>query len=288
MIESHFDTVANFFNDNPKAYESQYIGRSIFKVENISTEARLHKANAELNDLPTKPNMLNGNNISRVILNPKYQDNYDCFKVYFNEDSKAESWDHLIEKCVTEESSIYQVAKDAIETMAQQVKWQNEDVTMSVNVLRYHLDSSKPNITNLPWHQDPDMLTMTMLLSDYYNQESKVGFSGGELNFSSVSDDFKNKPFSLERSTNLDYLPETCQTFKYPVNGGFVFDNLSSYHKVNNVQLINYSNNQNVSTERRLLSIFTFSDTAEKVRDLADKNYNINLVSSADSKTIYF
>ena len=108
---------------------------------------------------------------------------------------------------------------------------------------------------------------MTAVISPYKQDDGE--FSGGEISFGQREQDFKTY-FGLG-VTSRTVLPNTVETFSYPENGCFFFENLWSQHRVNDIQLTAGS-----SCERMLFSIFA-SPNPEQLSTFVFNNDCTNL-----------
>jgi hypothetical protein len=263
-------------------HKTKHAGRTVIKVEDCFTTCLATKANTEIDNLDTIHNTKRKDGrIKRVVIDPTDKSIYNIFTLKFNDNNETEDWSHLAEKCNKSDSALYSLAKNNINYMAKTVGWQNEDIQMSIIILRYYLNNGRLRIKNLPWHQDPSTTTMTTLLTPPATEDSQdIGFTGGNLNFSTISKEYKQKYGSpTYYADGTEYNSNTIQTFAYPENGGFIFDNITSFHKVSDIELHNPANLASINIERRLFSIFAYPKP-ENVVALADKTANNNIVNT--------
>ena len=131
-------------------------GRTLLRVEKVCSNETLLLANQDINEAQTVPNIVDGNEIRRVLLrNDLKQPPYS--PVYFDNECKLTDCSKLdMDLCYATEN-LKKLSKEAIETMSSALQWKNTRMDIWVGLLRYQLTPSRPNISNMPWHEDPNI-----------------------------------------------------------------------------------------------------------------------------------
>lgn len=269
------ETMANSYPNSLVSAETRSqarFGRTFLKVENVCSSETLLRANQDIDEMPSKPNIINGNQIRRVTIIdenkcPWSQRRYRV--VSFGNKCNIKDWSDLENSLCFATENVKKLSKEAIETMASTLEWKDTQIDMTVGLLRYQLSPSRPFVTDLPWHQDSNSLTMTTLISPY--NQGATGFSGGELSFARWMTELPSlELIRLFLADKPEHDESTVKTFEYPYNGGFIFDCVESQHKVNDLKLVNPDGLSEYHVERRLLSIFSNPDK-DYVRSLSQR-----------------
>jgi len=248
--------------------------RFAMSVQDVFSEDVLEKANSDISKHPK----IDGNRSNVHTLDTKsgYPYFYSFEPVTFDERGHLDDWSQLRKIHLSSSTkSIDALAKEAIEKMSVMVSWKNQTISMNINILLYVLSEQFPNVTNMPWHQDPNTLTMTTVFTPH--QQNELGFSGGDLCFAAGD---RNKTFNYGlRKTGFEYSnhrEDTIQSYTYPYNGGFIFDNIGTCHKVSDIHPNNPKSIKSFVAERRLFTIFA-NPNIEEVEEIALNHSSDNL-----------
>jgi hypothetical protein len=274
--------------------------RTIIPVVNVFTSSTLEKANHELDDFPMKENFNSGNtNIFRAATKLDELPYAFAYKdVSFDQHACVTEWAdfkrlHLGSPNTAD--SITDMTQEGLEKMAQTLGFENKTVSMASNILCYKLSASNPHVKNMPWHQDGSgrqNITMTTVYTR--SHQDGVSYTGGELGFRHV-DYYRsfpgpgNRPIYQHSDRNnymqLTEVQKQGLKFSYQENGGFVFDNTASEHKVHDISLCNPRQYPDAIVERRLFTIFT-SLTVDQYTDAITHCDPHNLLSDEDTKIL--
>ncbi|MBM7074623.1 hypothetical protein JQC92_21860 [Shewanella sp. 202IG2-18] len=119
------------------------------------------------------------------------------------------------------------------ERMVRELGLHSTTIKLTASILVYPLSSDVLALKDFPWHSDPfGTYTMTTMISQF--TRGSCSYSGGELSFRVKGSDSFN-------------------TFSYPYNGGFLFENKETEHKVSDIF---FHGGDGCSIKRLLLSIF--------------------------------
>lgn len=235
--------------------ESRFSGRTVIRVENVYSDQTLKEANLAI-DKHQQQNFHyrnSGNNLISVGLHMLYPNDKD---ICFDENGKVKSQEFLFKDMNPGLSGIKPMVVECVERMAKSLQWKSCSVNLFFRCIIYPLSSEQPTIKNMPWHTDQNTLTMTTVISS-----SCSGYTGGDISFACLDD--HNYHFDGRLHSSVE---STVQTFGYPENGGFIFDNVRSQHKVEDIHLATGSK----AAERRLFSVFANPDK-EYVSSLAEQ-----------------
>ena len=250
-------------------HRSQFDGRFVTKVENVYSENALRKANLVLDRHQLNKDVFynKGNKLICVRLHTNYPNEND---ISFDSNGKVKKTDDLFENMNPDFFDFKPVAVECVQAMAKSLQWCNRTVNLTFHCLIYPLSAGQPVIQNMPWHKDSNTLTMSTVISS-----SGSGYTGGELSFA-CRDKF-NDPF---KGRLHDSVANTVQTFCYPENGGFIFDNLRSQHKVEDIYLAPGRQ----TAQRRFFAVFANPDKSY-VLSLADQFRALNMVTLPEEHT---
>ena len=242
-IKPSFSCETSFKIHTPINQKQKRFNRTLVKVDNVFPELVLNKALAAIPEHRTVPNRVRNNrNITRVSLGELPD------TVRFDDKCKLVDKNDFEWSLKYANQSLKDVSFTGAEAMAKIVGFKNMNVKLSIQILRYKLDEENPVVDSLPWHQDQNTLTMTVLISPY---KQKMGsFNGGDLNFA-----------EHDIAWMWGIYEDTIETFSYPYNGGFIFDNIVSEHKVSDIH------REWGSCERILFTVFA-SPSEDFVRNL--------------------
>ncbi|MBO9496724.1 hypothetical protein J7438_21935 [Thalassotalea sp. G20_0] len=230
-------------------------GRIIVKAPNAISQLTLEKANREIDKLPAYDFKSKGNRIREVdlVASEYSKDAQRPTKVTFDADGKLSDTEEFEKKFAPHTDSIKAMCKEALQTMGQKLNWKNISIEVRCNVLRYPFTPEQTQICNMAWHKDGCNLSMTTLLSPYYQHGN--GFTGGELSFAQDSLFSPGVPVA-----------GTIKTLEYEKPGdGFIFDGLKSLHKVENMHLLHEIKDGEEIVERLLLLCFAWPSIGDVI-----------------------
>jgi hypothetical protein len=230
-------------------------GRTVMKVDDVFPVSVLDKANLKINDIPVIKNFRNKDSVFRVNLHENPDNAYSSFAtkrmINFDDSSSITNPKEVEELCnMAPYPEVIDLAKKGVEKMASVVGWRSTSVLLTVNILRYQLNAEHPKIDDLPWHYDQAaILTMTTLITPY--QQGDYSFSGGNLSFRRKDNPTQSAQLKFAFGEK-SMITDSVISFDYPYNGGFIFDNINTEHKVTDINFQSSSG----CIERRLFSIF--------------------------------
>ncbi len=187
--------------------------------------------------------------------------------VLFNSAGNIEDSNFLELNLCYSTDNIKKIVKQGVTTMAKIMDWKGCAVEMRVSILIYRMTTDRSAIINMPWHFDANSLTMTTLISPYYQDNGY--FEGGDLLFAQKTQNFRYFCGMHQ------FMYNTAKAFQYPYNGGWIFDNVESMHKVGDMNAIFNDYTSTASVERVLFTIFANppeEDIPKIARSMMSKN----------------
>ncbi|WP_422468436.1 MULTISPECIES: hypothetical protein [unclassified Endozoicomonas] len=230
-------------------------GRIIVKAPDAVSQLTLAKAIQEIKNLPTSDFVNSGNRIRQVeLVASEYSKvSQHPTQVTFDAAGKLSDTEAFERKFAPHTDSIKAMCKEALQTMGQKLNWKDFSIGVRCNVLRYQFTHEQTQVCNMEWHKDGCNLSMTTLLSPYYQHGN--GFTGGELSFA------QNSLFSPGVP-----VAGTIKTLEYKKPGdGFIFDGLKSLHKVENMHLLHEIKDGEEIVERLLLLCFAWPSIGDVI-----------------------
>ena len=231
-------------------------GRLLVKVENVfKTKGLINRVNIDLNSAKRFQSINQGNKVDRVLVGDTTHIGSPLHKLKVIFDQQGEILNKEVFSSIYNKatSSMRKMCVEGVEKMASVLKWKDTSIHLSVIFICYPSRENHYKVVGMPWHEDLSTISMTVLISPY--QQGKLSIHGGSL---SIGEKPRHYPFDKPTEG-------TVKTHKYLYNGGFIFDNIESLHRVEDFEFLKPLNHKGGSIERRLFSIF-----ADPVRGLVE------------------
>lgn len=239
-------------------------GRTVIAVRDVLSPQTLMATNRFL-DKPSGSSFLYSNqgNTLRGINIYKLQEDLDT-SVSFDSDGKLTDIQSIENNICDEAKDLTPLVLESFERMASILLWNDIKVPLEPQIICYPLDYNQNIIKSLPWHYDECTLTMAVIISP--ETQGYSSYHGGKLSFARnvYGDEPLISGLKVMELNDFKFYPETKMDFSYEYNGGFIFDNLHTIHKVNDIF---YSGPSGEKVERRLFTVFA-SPTVEYVQKL--------------------
>ncbi|WP_067587979.1 hypothetical protein [Endozoicomonas ascidiicola] len=241
-------------------------GRTVIRVNDVFSPQTLKDTNCFL-DRPSGCSFSysnQGNNLRGISIYKIIED-LDT-SVFLDSNGKIRNHQNINGNICEEAKVLSPLVFESFEKMASILRWNDMKVPLEPQIICYSLDHSQDAIKDLPWHYDECTLTMSVIISPEI--QGPTLYHGGKLSFARRA--YENEPLikglKLVELNDFKFYPETEQVFPYTINGGFIFDNLHTVHKVSDIL---YSGPSGGKVERRLFTVFA-SPEVEYVRHLPD------------------